>query len=385
MQKFWVRIRYVDGPMRIDQSKSGSDRNQRRVRAQRVISTILFVGLISFYFSAWRAVRAPLTDFLPMYAAARLMQANQNPYDLKAQCKVESAVRTDLCMPFNHTPVLLPLVSFITTDDYHASYTRWCLLLVLVLAVTVFPAYRLSKNLDASLQAILFLPILISVTQGQDTAFMLSGIFIWALLLKAKRDFWAGVALTLTMIKPQIALLFGVPMAFSRPRAFLGFVVGGVLAVAFSFSLVDSEGFKGLIEIVRLSSRGQTLGVNHADMYSAVGIFARAGLSPYWVWPVFVAALFVLGWMWRRYGTSIHAISLGIIVITIAAPHLLFHDIAPLAIPVYLIHPFAPAAGSLLLLLSRTLGFPHLGAYLLMALLAGYHANELRKLRLATI
>lgn len=351
------------------------------VAPQRLVGILLLVGLGLLYFTAWRNVRAPLTDFLPNYAAVRLLQAGQNPYSVEAQCRLQSTVRTDLCMPFNHTPVLLPLISVITTEDYSTSYRRWCFILVIVLTLTVLPAYRLSEDLDASLQAILFFPIFISVTQGQDTAFMLLGVFIWALLLKNKHDFWAGAALTLTVIKPQIALLFGLPLAFARPRAFLGFVVGGVSAVAFSLWLVGITGFKGLIEIARISATGKTFGVNHSDMYSAVGIFSRAGISPYWIWPVFVLAIIGLSVLWRKYGTTIHTLSLGILIIILAAPHLLLHDIAPLVIPVYLVHPYAPALGSLVLLVSQAVGFPHLGAFLIMGLLAAYHLREMLKYR----
>lgn len=352
--------------------------------AQRIITIVLFLALSGFYFSMWRHVRAPLSDFLPIYAAARLQQAGQNPYDVEAQCRVQNTVRTDLCMPFNHTPVLLPLARLIATENYTASYARWCLLLVIVLAVTAFVAYRLSENLDASQQAILFLPVFISITQGQDTAFMLLGVFLWAWLLKTRNDFWAGVALTLAVIKPQIALLFGVPMIVSRPRAFLGFFLGGLAAVVFSLYLVGIAGFKGLIEIVKITAAGQSFGVNHADMYSAVGIFARAGLSPYWAWPVFVLGLFGVSLLWRTYGTSIHALAVGIVVITIAAPHLLFHDLALLVIPLFLIHPYAPVLASLVLLISQAAGFPHVGAYVIMAAVAIYHVSQLRPLTLAT-
>ena len=333
---------------------------------QRRALLIIFVALSSYYFVAWRKVRLNLTDFPPMYAGARLLQKDKNVYDIDAQCIEQSEIPTDICMPFNHPPLLLPLISVITTEDYAASYKRWCLILTVLLLLSLIPAYWLSRNLDASLQLLLFYPVFFSITQGQDTIFLLFAILCWALLLQMRKDFWAGVVLVLGSVKPHLVLLLGLPLLFSRPRAFLGFAFGGILAVLFSWYLVGSAGLLGLMRITRIAATGTTFGVYHDAMFSAVGIFARMGASPNWIWPVFVAALVGTSVLWRKYSISNHSLALGIILMTVGAPHLYMHDLAPMGIPLYFIHPYGPIVGSLIILSCLAFDIPLVGVYLIL-------------------
>jgi hypothetical protein len=352
------------------------------LKHERLFSLFILVGLIIFYFTIWRSVRSELTDFPPFYAAARLLQSGENPYNVENQCRVQGEVRSDLCMPFNHTPVLLPLIASITNQDYVASYKRWSLILLIVVALSFIPAYYLSRNFDSSVQALLFVPVFISITQGQDTAFILLAVFLWTWLLMRKMDFWAGIALSLAVLKPQIALLLALPLLFSRPKAFVGFCVGSLAAALFGLWLVGPSGYLGLIEIAKLTARGQMAGLNHVDMYSAAGILARVGISPTWVWLVFALTLVAVSLLWRKWNGSVHSLSLGIIGTIIAAPHLLFHDLAMLTVPIYLVHPFAPIIATFILLSFRALGAPYLGAYVVITLAALFHVNKLRNANL---
>ena len=346
---------------------------QRPVSVQlRILGLIIFVGLASSYFVTWRSVRKNLTDFVPMYASARLFQANETVYNIAAQCREQSKVRSDLCMPFNHPPLLLPLISLVSTEDYAASYRRWSLILSVLLLFCLIPAYLLSRSVDASLQLILFFPVFLSITQGQDTIFLLFAILCWALLLQMRKDFWAGLVLVLGAVKPHLVLLLGLPLLFSRPRAFLGFVLGGFVAVLFSWYLVGTSGLLGLIQITRLSATGTTFGVHHADMYSAVGIFVRAGASPYWVWPVFVVALVATSVLWRRYSISKQSLALGLIFMIVGAPHLIMHDLAPLGIPLFFIHPLGPIVGSIIILSCLAFDVTLIGVYLILIAAAFY-------------
>ena len=135
----------------------------------------------------------------------------------------------------------------------------------------------------------------------------------------------------------------------------------------------------GLIKITRISATGTTFGVHHEDMYSAVGIFARAGLSPFWVWPVFVLALIGISVLWRRYEVSTHSLSLGIVLMTIGAPHLLMHDLAPLGIAIYLIHPLAPILATFIILTFLGLGITPVGVYLVIGVVTAFHAWRLHE------
>src|SRR6266542_3665479 len=64
-----------------------------------------------------------------------------------------------------------------------------------------FPLYRLSEDWKASLQSIVFLPVFLAITLGQDTPFILLAVLLWARLLNEKKDVWAGTALSLSSLE----------------------------------------------------------------------------------------------------------------------------------------------------------------------------------------
>lgn len=281
-------------------------------------------------------------------------------------------------MPFNHTPILLPLMSLVSDENYEASYKRWSLLLIIVLLLALVPAYCLSKNADSSLQSILFLPIFISITQGQDTIFLLFAIFAWACLLARQQDFLAGLALAIGVVKPQIILLLGLPLSFSRFRAFVGFATGSTIAAVFGLLLVGFSGYESLIGIIRVSAAGGAFGVHQQDMYNLGGTFVRDGLSFYWIWVFFGIAIVGISILWRRVGITSNTLSLGIVATILATPHLLLHDLSLLVVPLYLIHPYAPAIATVALLISGSAGIPYLGADLIIAFAALYHLLRMK-------
>ena len=209
------------------------------------LAVIFIVLQIVLYAAAWRTVLPKETDFPAFYSAARLWEQGTNPYDLEKQCAAQIPIRGVPCLPFAHPPVLLPLLSTVSSDNFAGSYYRWTIVLLVVVVACVFPFYKISRQWQTSIQSILFLPIVISLALGQDTPFILLSVLLWLWLLGEGKDFWAGLFLSLSVIKPQIAILLGVPMLFARPRAFAGFCAGGLALLLFSFALVGADGFRG--------------------------------------------------------------------------------------------------------------------------------------------
>jgi len=331
----------------------------------RPFSYILIVGLLVFYVVTWRTAPFEKADFVGFYASARLWQSGQNPYDREPQCRLQSTIRADLCMPYAHPPVLLPLFALISNEDYRAFYNRWCLVLLIVLAGCAWVAHRISGSFVSALFAVLFYPVFISITQGNVSPFLLLSTLLWLMLLKEKRDLWAGIALSLTVAKPQLALLLAPPLFFCNRKAFWGFCIGATTLVLMSFALVGMEGFKSLVNTLLDMLRDKEPATDAAKMYSVTGLLARAGLSRALVWPVFVGAIVALSLLWRR-RFNLNTQMFGVVLALFAVPHLFMHDVSLLAIPLLLIRPAGPILASCALLVGQSLGVGYAVFYLLL-------------------
>ena len=311
---------------------------------------VFFLLQVALYVAAWRTIQPKESDFPAFYTAARLWSNGQNPYDLEAQCDAQIPIRGVPCLPFAHPPVLLPLISLVSTGDFISSYYRWCLLLVVVTALCILPLYYLCGEWKLSVQTILFFPIVVAITFAQDTPFILLGVLLWAWLLTAKRDLLSGLALSLAVLKPQIAILLALPLLFCRPKAFAGFCLGAAFLSLYSLAIVGAQGFSGLLHIVQVMSQGQGYGVNTRAMQNATALLVRAGISSVWSWPIFVLGLIAISIFWWKLGTSLRNLSAGIIVALFSAPHLHFHDLSLLTPGLLLIHPLAAMCASIVLL-----------------------------------
>ena len=331
------------------------------------------------YGAAVRTITPKGTDFPAFYSAARLWRQGTNPYDLEKQCDLQLPIRGVPCLPFAHPPVLLPLVALVSNDSFVSSYYRWVIVLALVGLACVIPLFKLSGDLKRSVQAALFLPVVLAVAMGQDTLFVMLAALLWWWLLVERKDFLAGLVLSLAVIKPQLAMLLGLPLLFSRPKAFFGFCVGGFVLLVFSYALVGIEGFRGLIRIVQVMSRGQGFGVNAFAMVSVTGLLARVGVSPLWSWLFFALGLVGNTLLWRKTKTSLNAVLLGIVIAVFCSPHLHFHDLSLLTLPVFFLHPLAPALASVVLVYTYIFEWHLLVSYVLLITIAAVQIQRIRR------
>ena len=330
---------------------------------------VLFIVLqIVLYAAVWRTVQPKESDFPAFYSAARVWQQGNNPYDLEKQCVEQAPIRGVPCLPYAHPPVLLLLLSLVSNDNFVASYYRWTILLLVVVIACVFPLYKISGQWQTSIQSILFLPVVIALALGQDTPFILLSVLLWLWLLDTGKDFWSGMVLSLSVIKPQIAILLGVPLLFSRPKAFVGFCAGGLALSLFSLALVGVDGFRGLLQIVRVMSQGQGYGVNPETMISVTGILVRLGLNPSWSWIFFgLALVFLCAFApLRGKNSSCVAITLALF----CAPHLHLHDFSLLSAPILFLHPLAPVLAAVFMAVAYAFSLHQMAAYILLGVTA---------------
>jgi len=338
-----------------------------------------FLLQLVLYVAVWRTAQPKETDFPAFYSAARVWATGQNPYDLDEQCRVQVPIRGTPCLPFAHPPILLPLINLVSNENYQSSYYRWNLVLLLITAICILPLHRISREWKNSVQSLLFLPVIIAITLGQDTPFILLAVLSWVWLLGEKKDLLSGVVLSLAVLKPQIALLLALPLLFSRPKAFAGFCIGATLLTAYSLLLVGPQGFRGLLGIVEVMSQGTGFGVNPRAMINAAALLVRAGLSATWSWAVFAVGVVIISVLWKRLGTSVNALAAGINVALFCAPHLHLHDLSLLSLSLTVVHPSAPLLCSLLMLLAYSLSWQQWAGYAFIGALFTMHLIRSRQ------
>lgn len=337
-----------------------------------VIGAQLFI-----YGHFWYGADLTTTDFPAFHATALLWNSGEQPYDLESQCRVEKQVNpAQPCLPFAHPPVLLPIMALLTDPNYVASYWRWVMFTTALLFLCLIPLYFLSRDLLLAMQSILFFPAVFGLWMGQDNALVLLSVLLFVWLLRSNKDFLAGVALSLGVVKPQLVLVLAIPLIFSRVTAFLGFVAGAFVLLIMSVALVGIAGLKGILSLTALMSKIQGFGVWPEGMYNVTGLLARAGLNHFWSWPVFILGIVFICILWKRKGLNSSTISIAIIVSVFSAPHVHLWDLSLLIIPLLTSHRLAPAVGTLIIVSAFPFGFTYIITYAMMLALAIFHYRK---------
>ncbi len=341
-------------------------------RASIIFAALVLVGQATLFGLWWKDADISTSDFPALYVTARLWQEGRNPYDLEAQCRVEAGMGRPNCSPFSHPPVLLPLMSAVSDADFVASYWRWAVVQLFVLALCLVPLYLLSRDFTAAGQAALLYPVVVGVWFGNDMVFVLLGVAAWVWLLSTDKDLLAGLALSLTVLKPQLALPLAVPLLFARPKAFAGFCAGGGVLTLLSFALVGTEGFRGIMDITRAMSERQDLGVLQELQFNLTGLLARSGMNTAWAWRFYLLTFIGISLLWRARGVTPANVSLAIILTLFTVPHQHYYDLALLAVPAVLIPRLALSLMALFLVTTTSFTGGFAAAYVLMAALAVY-------------
>ena len=365
------------------------------------------------YLGVWlRFIKDPVertgSDFIAFYSAGRVAQEAglKNVYDPLLQQKVQQEVVGFNLVPgqvllYNHMPFLLPVLQVIAGSDYIASFYKWVVLLVAIYLTGIAVLNQGLKRVDidqnsillSSIGGFLFLPLFFSLMNGQDTAILFLGMAIWAYGLISGKETLGGLGLSLSAVRPHIALVLAIPMFIRYRKVFWGAVIGSVILALLSVVLIGREGTQKFIDILFLSTGGEWYGMKENAMYNMIGLFTR--LAP-WIgaetirsigWAMYAMLIIGLCILWGR-KRELHPgqIGLTIILALTFVPHLHFHDLAVLLIPVYLMiyssktiglstsqAVFLPLGISLLLLISNASHFFQFTVpYLIMAALAVY-------------
>jgi hypothetical protein len=386
----------------------------KQLSLTRIFLVAGIAALLISYLGIWvRLINNPAertgADFIHFYSAGRIAQLHgpSHVYNLALQHDIEEEqvgfpLATDQVLPYNHLPFLIPILQIIIVADYVSSFYRWVILMILiyVLGFTLFAQLLQKASIErrsilvATIGGSLFLPLFFSLMNGQDTAILFLGAAVWVYGLISGKPMLAGIGLSLTTIRPHIALLLSLPMLFHQRKIFLGFILGSGALAILSVAILGIQGTYEFIHILLLTAGGTWYGMKQHAMFNLIGLLMRT--IP-WLgqdtirlmgWVIYGSTIIGLCILWARsQGPLSERIGLTVTLALFVAPHLHFHDLTLLLIPIYefmrmnreltnMETPIAvtlPVAISLLLLLSNISPFfQYTIPYLMMLALIAY-------------
>ena len=133
------------------------------------------------------------------------------------------------------------------------------------------------------------------------------------------------------------------------------------------------EGYRSLLDTIASMMRGEEAGTDPAKMFNVTGLLTRAGLSSFWAWPIFAAAIVGTTILWRK-RFNLRTQMIAIVIAVFTSPHLFTHDLSLLAVPLLFVYPVAPILASCMLLLAQAAGVEYAGAYFVMAALVVFYS-----------
>ena len=227
--------------------------------------------LLGFQISGWvfaiLAVQQGRTDFRSQYTAGYMMRSGNahRIYDYGAQLLFQNQLITarDLALPFDHLSYEALLFVPFSYLPFKAAYFAMVVCNLAALALAVRLMRRWTATLDdvypwqSSVMAFTFLPTALALMQGQDSILLLLCLTGAFLALERRREFLAGILVSLGLFKFQIvlpiALLF---FLWRRWRFTAGFSLSAAGLVATSVALIGGEAAKSYFHLLLSMSVG---------------------------------------------------------------------------------------------------------------------------------
>jgi hypothetical protein len=157
-----------------------------------------------------------------------------------------------------------------------------------------------------------------------------------------ENDRLAGIGLALTTIRPHIAILLAVPFIFKRRKTWWWFALAAAVLALFSVALIGLRGAENYLRMLTISASGEGYKINEFAMVNFIGLLRRLvpdmpGASVRLVgWIVYACAVVLLCVLWMH-SEDIGAkqIGLAVLIAIFAVPHLHYHDLVLLLIPIF--------------------------------------------------
>jgi len=310
---------------------------------------------------------ARLIDFTATLTGAQLVRAGAGTglYDLAQQRMAQEQVlapsvtlRSDTILPYIHPPFEALIFAPFMSLPYATLYLFWSLLIIIAFGGSLLILYKTIPIAPTSRWLLLFAaasfsPLHQAFWLGQSSPLVLLGLCGAYAANKHGRQGWAGVALTLLVLKPQILLVIGLLLLLLRRWRML-VTCGGIIA-GLCVAAMPVLGVAWPLDYARFLSGIAGWRGNHneypAIMYNWRGLLTNllGAASPdalalgVTVLTLISLGLLVGAWWWSRADGELWAgqqdvlWSLACLVAILIAPHLYIHDLVLLILPAWLI------------------------------------------------
>jgi hypothetical protein len=320
------------------------------------------------------------SDFLSTLTGAQVIYEGSGTrlYDLQAQHEAQKqilapyfALDDSSVLPYNHLPFEALLITPLMGLPSTLVFAVWLLLMAAAVGVSLLvmqaalPAPRIVVP-ELVLATISYQPLVRAFVLGQNSPMVLLGICGTYAALKSGRQGWAGAALLLVALKPQILPVVLLLLLIDRRWKTLA-VFAGLLAAlcGVTMPLIGAQWPLDYLRLLlRVANWQDTGAIDPAIMHNWRGFATNlvGGTTPALVTPwsvsLTVASVGVLVWAARRprmeepgaresRGTSGTAIQIDLlwaltgVVAVLAAPHLNPHDLTLLIFPGWIAGTYA--------------------------------------------
>ena len=316
------------------------------VRARRRVwpAAGLLVGVVFIGFDLVAAAPTYISqyavrnDFRLAFAAATvgLRSGYSHLYDLAAQnVAIEGLGAGFNPQPFISPPPLAWLVTPLLVLPFEAALVVWTVLLLAALVWTWYllaPGARFARAAHLALLLGVF-PVAFGVMVGQPGAWVAAAVATAWWLIRHDRPVWAGVVLSLILLKPQLALLVPVCLLVSgHGRTFGAWLVATLLIGLVALALLGPDGLARYRDVL---AQTQTPAWDITRRYSISG---PLGLGPILtVTQVVVVGVTLLAAWRRRGGGPELPMAAGIVGSLLATPYLGFQDFLMLIVAGWLV------------------------------------------------
>lgn len=331
----------------------------RDLNYRRILALAGAFSLVLYHILSWNNLLADSnqrtgSDFMGFYVFGRITQTIgiQHLYEIDAHQMVEEQVVGHPVKPifYTHLPFMAPVAASIVVEDYLTSFKRWALILLLLNTLSI---YLLANLLDTKrftrengliliLGAFFFDPTDSGFMNGQDTAILLLGTAIWLSGMTSNKHFIAGLGLSLTTVRPQVALFLAIPFFFKQRNVFWGFALGSSILAGISIWLLKMDGTLKFIESLRYIESTIWVEPHSFDMPTISGIIRRnftvtnPALAKSFVWACYLLGIIIFSAWWQR-SSEITEKHLGLLTIfsVFLLPYAHYHELTLLLIPIF--------------------------------------------------
>jgi hypothetical protein len=235
------------------------------------------------------------------------------------------------------------------SSNYVNSFIRWSLFslliyiaaIVLLLGVVNEKSTLYKKRSLLFISSISFFPLFISIANGQDTPILFFGLALWIWGFSKEKDGIAGAGLALATIRPHVALMLALPFIFKRRKIFGWFLVSAVVLGIISLLLIGIKGTSSFLQLLLITAGGDWFGMNQDKMVNLLGLMLRLfptipeKTSALTAWGMYILATIGLCIWWiKALQVDIRHLATAILLAVLFVPHLHYHDLTLLLIPI---------------------------------------------------